>query len=89
MAKVDDQNLDEFVGTYTLPLGQIFNVKVENEQKMIVKLFGMVSKLAPVVAKIDFYKSSASYVEFDGKTYHSRSVTHYVSPSARDKPDAL
>jgi tetratricopeptide (TPR) repeat protein len=52
-------------------------------QKIIGRVFGIVAKLAPVAAKIDFYKSSANYCQFDGKKYHTRSVTHYLQPDER------
>lgn len=52
-------------------------------QQIVMKLFGIVAKLAPVVGKIDFFKSTSSYTTFDGKAWHSRSVTNYVAPTDR------
>lgn len=47
------------------------------------KLSGILAKLAPVVRKINFYKSAAAHTTFDGKVWHSRGVTHYFSPAER------
>ncbi len=52
-------------------------------QQMLAKVLGIVSKLSPVAQKIDFYKSSADYVTFDGKAWYTRSVTNYQSPGER------
>ena len=60
-------------------------------QKAIIKVFGIISKLAPVAAKVDFYKSSASYVQSDGLVWRSYGVTNYVSPQerSRNKSEAM
>lgn len=50
---------------------------------LLGKLSGMLAKLTPVVRKIDFYKSSASCVTFDGQNWHTQAVTHYFSPAER------
>ncbi|MFH0944559.1 MAG: DUF3352 domain-containing protein, partial [Planctomycetota bacterium] len=47
-------------------------------RETVMKLFDIVSRLAPVVAAIDFYESSASHTTFDGQRWRSLSVTHYV-----------
>ncbi len=52
-------------------------------QPIIGKVVGMIGKLAPVLAKIDFYKSTATCTTFDGHAWRTRSVTHYVAPQAR------
>lgn len=52
-------------------------------QRIVGKIFGIVAKLAPVAAKIDFFKSSAACCQFDGKAYHARKVTHYFAPDER------
>lgn len=54
-------------------------------QQIAGKVLGMVAKLGTVATKLDFYKSSASDTTFDGTTWHTRSVTHYASPSERRK----
>ena len=48
----------------------------------------MLTKLTPVVRKIDFYKSKAAHTTFDGQTWRSRGVTHYFSPAERAAHDA-
>jgi tetratricopeptide (TPR) repeat protein len=50
---------------------------------IITKIAGMFAKLTPVVRKIDFYKSTATHTTFDGQAWHTRMVTHYVSPTER------
>ena len=52
-------------------------------QRIVSKLLGIVRKLTPVVQKIDFYRSSAEYVTFDGKAWRTRRVMHYKSPAQR------
>lgn len=52
-------------------------------QQVITQCAGMIGKLGPAAAKIDFYKSSASYTTFDGKAWHKRCVTNYASPAER------
>lgn len=50
---------------------------------LLAKIAGILGKVAPVVRKIDFYKSTATHTTFDGKKWHSRIVTHYFSPEER------
>jgi Flp pilus assembly protein TadD len=50
---------------------------------LVTKIMGMLGKIAPVVRKIDFYKSAASYTTFDGKMWYTREVTRYLSPEER------
>jgi hypothetical protein len=50
---------------------------------LVTKIMGIVGKIAPVVRKIDFYKSTASYTTFDGKMWYTREVTRYLSPEER------
>ncbi|MBU0640737.1 MAG: hypothetical protein KKB50_17880 [Planctomycetes bacterium] len=56
---------------------------------VITKIAGILAKLAPVVRKIDFYKSAASHTTFDGRTWHTRAVTHYFAPEERTKRGPL
>ena len=53
------------------------------EKQAVMKLFGMVAKLSPVIAKIDFFKSTSTHTTFDGKAWHTKAVTHYFSPEER------
>ena len=50
---------------------------------VFAKVSGILAKLAPVMRKIDFYKSEAAHATFDGQAWHSRRVTHYFSPEER------
>ncbi len=52
-------------------------------RQAVTHCLGIVAKIAPVVRKVDFYKSTASYTTFDGRAWHTLSVTHYVSPKDR------
>ncbi len=47
------------------------------QQKMLVKVLGMIAKLAPVAQKINFYESSSSYTTFDGMVWMTKEVTNY------------
>ena len=61
---VDADTLQDYVGTYTLPMGQIFSVKVENDQLM-VKLSGQ--DFYPVFPKSNdkfFYKIVEAKISF-------------------------
>ena len=50
----------------------------EQAREAVLQVMEIVSELAPVVEEIDFYDTSAATVTFDGKGWHSKSVTHYV-----------
>jgi tetratricopeptide (TPR) repeat protein len=52
-------------------------------RSIIAKVTGILTKLTPVVRKIDFYKSTASLTTFDGQKWCTRKVTHYLSPAER------
>ena len=49
-------------------------------REAVIKVFALLSKLAPVVAAIDFYESTSSHSTFDGRRWHHLSVTHYTPP---------
>jgi len=55
-------------------------------QKVVAQLLRIVGKLGPIVAKIDFYDSTASLGSFDGKAWRTHSVTHYVPPAPPAEP---
>ena len=40
--------------------------------------------MGPVVGKIDFFDSSSSYTTFDGRSWSTSSVTHYVAAPETD-----
>jgi hypothetical protein len=49
----------------------------------VSKVAGLLVKLAPAAAKIDFYKSKSSLSVFDGKGWACRGATRYASPPER------
>ncbi len=53
------------------------------QQKILVKVLGMIAKLAPVAQKINFYESSSSYTTFDGLVWATHEVTNYVEKEHR------
>ena len=55
---------------------------------LLAKIAGILGKVAPVIRKIDFYKSTAAHTTFDGKVWYSRTVTHYFSPEERVAKDS-
>ncbi len=78
------EEMAEIVGVVSMGAGMLGAFIPEAEARSaITKIAGMLAKLPPVVRKIDFYKSSASYTTFDGQAWHTRTVTHYVSPAER------
>jgi tetratricopeptide (TPR) repeat protein len=55
---------------------------------VLTKISSMLGKLAPVVRKVDFYKSSSMITTTDdGLTWHTKSVTNYFSPEERATKD--
>lgn len=62
-------------GTATAPATQ------PQRQPMRI-LFGMIGALAPVIAQMDFYRSTSSVTTFDGQRWITRSVTTYQPPRA-------
>lgn len=50
---------------------------------LFAKIGSILNKMIPVVQKIDFYKSTAKHTTFDGQAWHTRRVTHMVSPDER------
>lgn len=55
----------------------------QKARTVISKIAGMVGKLTPIVRKMDFYKSTASYTTREGNTWRTHAVTHYFSPAER------
>jgi hypothetical protein len=47
-------------------------------QKIAGKALGIVGKLSPVAAELDFYISTSSCTTFDGKSWLTRDVTYYL-----------
>jgi hypothetical protein len=84
----DERNMGneiaQMIGVLSMSGGMIaMAVPDPQAQQAITKILGMVSKLGPVAQKLDFYKSTAAYETFDGKAWHKRSVTNYMSPAER------
>ena len=52
----------------------------DEHARAVRSVFAMLQKLAPVAAKINFYKSEACMGTLDGKIYRSERVTHYKEP---------
>jgi hypothetical protein len=78
------EEIAELIGGVSMGLGMMGVVVPDQDARPIIaKLAGMLAKLTPVAHKIDFYKSAASCTTFDGQAWHTRAVTHYVSPAER------
>ena len=68
-------------------VGGMLPMPPDDEGAQLVRtVFGMLQKLAPVAAQIDFYKSEASVTTFDGKMYRTEKVTHYKEPPPPEPP---
>lgn len=76
--------LEEGLGIATMMTGMMSAfIPDPKARPVIAKISGILGKLIPVVTKVDFYKSSATQLTFDGKVWHTRTVTHYFSPEER------
>lgn len=66
-------------------MGGMFTSSIPNakERQMANKLIGMVGRLAPVIAEIDFFESGSTIASFDGKAWTTHSVTNYAAPRKR------
>lgn len=52
-------------------------------REIAMEVLDMVGRLVPVIEAIDFYRSGSSVTTFDGKAYHTHSITNYVAPAAK------
>jgi len=78
------RELSTMLGMISMFSGTASIAVPDPQAKMVIaKITSMIAKLSPVVLKIDFYKSHASYTTFDGQAWHTRQVTHYFSPDER------
>ena len=78
------EELAEGIGIATMVTGMLgASVPDPQARSVVGKITGMLQKLTPVVRKIDFYKSTASYSTFDGQMWQHHAVTHYFSPEER------
>ncbi len=53
---------------------------------VLTKLTSLMSRIAPVVREIDFYRSVATRTTFDGHVWRSERVTHYEPPPVVESP---
>lgn len=56
------------------------------EMRPVRGALGIVGKLGPVAEKIDFIRSNSTMSTFDGKAWHSKSVTTYREPKPETAP---
>lgn len=59
---------------------QIIGQKDKQSAKVLESVMAMVHRLAPVVAQIDFYSSTATYCTFDGLAWKVEMLTTYKAP---------
>ena len=52
----------------------------EKGKEIAGQVLDIIGRLGPVIAKIDFFDSSATLANFDGKSWRIHTVTHYVEP---------
>lgn len=88
MTLTDQRNLGQElaagIGMFSMMSGfASMAIPDEAARQMIGQIAGMLMKLSPVVSKIDFFKSIASVTTFDGTSWHTHAVTHYVAPEER------
>ncbi len=84
------EDLQESIAGVSMALGMagMFAVDAPPEMRKIFSAVPpLLSKLSPVAAKLNFYKSSASYSSFDGRRWYTRSVQNYKKPNGRPKAD--
>jgi len=78
------QQLEGMLGMGTMVSGMTGAFIPDPEVRQVIgKISEIMGKLSPVVGKIDFYKSVATKITFDGQRWYSRKVTHYFSPEER------
>jgi len=63
-------------------MGGMVTMAIEEPEAkaMVTEALRMVGKLGPVIRAMDFFQSSSSLATFDGRAWHTRSVTHYAGP---------
>ncbi|MBN2446804.1 MAG: DUF3352 domain-containing protein, partial [Phycisphaerae bacterium] len=80
------EEMSELMGALSMGVGMFAALVPEPEARPIVAKIGAIcGKLTPILRKIDYFKSTASQTTFDGRTWHTRSVTNYFSPEERAK----
>ena len=79
--------LQSMIGGLSMALGMVglFAQDMPPEARSLFSsLPPLLSKLSPVVGKLDFYQSSAEYSTFDGDQWRTKAVQNYKKP--RPKP---
>ncbi len=80
--------MSEIIGGVTMGVGMAGSFIPDPEaRQVLLRLSGLMSKLVPVVQKIDFFKSTASYTTFDGNAWYTRAATHYITPPEHSSVD--
>ncbi len=75
----DAEEVGQAIGGIGAMAGMVTSMIPEPEaREMVAPVFNMISRLGPVIAKINFFEATGTVTEFDGKVYLVRSVTHYA-----------
>ncbi len=83
--------LQSMIGGLSMGLGMVglFAQDMPPEMRSLFSaLPPLLSKLSPVVGKLDFYQSSSEYSTFDGNQWRTKAVQNYKKPQPKPKPDA-
>jgi hypothetical protein len=63
------------------------NIPDEQAQEVATELIDILARLGPVIAKIDFFDSTATLAQSDDKGWRMHTVTHYVVPKPVETPE--
>ena len=74
------QQLAQLMGMLGM-IGQMVPMPEGEGAQVVRTIFNMLQKLAPAVARINFYQSEASVSTFDGRIYRTETVTNYKKPT--------
>ncbi|MCZ6816626.1 MAG: hypothetical protein O7F76_07980 [Planctomycetota bacterium] len=82
------EELQEFVGMMTMGMGMMGMMGAQNlppeGQAIMNAIPQLLAKLGPVVAKLDFFQSSAACSSFSGDRWVTHTVQNYKSPKKSD-----
>ena len=61
-------------------MGGMVTMGIEEPEvrEVVGEVIQILGKLGPVVQALDFYRASSSVATFDGRAWHTRTVTHYA-----------
>ncbi len=81
------REMSQLIGALSMGSG-MFTMFIQDVQtrQTLSKVVNIIAKLGPAVSKIDFIKSKSTATTFDGKAWHTKMVTHYVSPEEHAAP---